>query len=418
MSKELLFLDLFAGGGGLSEGFIRSGFTPVAHVEKDKAACYTLKTRMAYHWLKRQGHIDYVNYLQGKITRQQLYDIVPAREISSVINDEIEKATLPEIFCRVDELLEGRSPDLIIGGPPCQAYSLVGRARDQKRMKGDKRNYLYQYYAEFLDRYKPRYFVFENVMGLLSAKPDEGKPYLSNMLSLFKEAGYETEYRVLSSEKYGVLQNRNRIFLIGRRGNGTGFFPELEEWNPSVQVGEAFTDLPSLGAGEGSVYPCNIKQYTGNYLYEAGIKEKEMPVTWHWSRPHREQDLEIYRIAVLKWNNHKERLNYNDLPERLKTHKNRKAFLDRFKVVAGDLPFSHTIVAHLEKDGHYYIHPDLKQNRSLTPREAARLQTFPDNYFFESIDGRPRRTNAFRQIGNAVPVLLAEKIARKLLEVL
>ncbi len=140
-------------------------------------------------------------------------------------------------------------------------------------------------------------------------------------------------------------------------------------------------------------------------------------MTWHQARPNTEQDLEIYRIAVDLWNRQKTRLNYNLLPDHLKTHRQRRAFLDRFKVVAADLPLSHTVVAHIAKDGHYYIHPDIAQNRSITPREAARLQTFPDDYYFESSSGVPGRTPAFRQIGNAVPVLLARKIAGKLQEV-
>ena len=126
--------------------------------------------------------------------------------------------------------------------------------------------------------------------------------------------------------------------------------------------------------------------------------------------------MEIYRRAVELWIKEKKRLEYDDLPEYLKTHNNRTAFVDRFKVVAADLPAAHTVLAHLAKDGHYYIHPDIKQNRSITPREAARLQTFPDDYFFEGVTEKPSRAAAFRQIGNAVPVLLARKIAEKLKE--
>ena len=139
-------------------------------------------------------------------------------------------------------------------------------------------------------------------------------------------------------------------------------------------------------------------------------------MTWHQARPHTEQDLEIYRIAVRRWNEGRQRLKYSTLPPHLKTHRNRVSFTDRFKVVAGDLPFAHTVVAHICKDGHYYIHPDVEQNRSITPREAARLQTFPDDYYFEGVNGRPSRTHAFRQIGNAVPVLLSRGIAAKLKE--
>ena len=158
--------------------------------------------------------------------------------------------------------------------------------------------------------------------------------------------------------------------------------------------------------------------YNGKYLFDAKIKEQDLAsVTLHCARPHTAQDLKIYKKVVQLWNKEKKRLSYTDLPKKLQSQKNLDSFLDRFKVVASDLPYSQTVVAHIAKDGHYFIHPDIKQNRSLTPREVARLQTFPDNYYFESASGRPSRTTAFKQIGNAVPVLLAEKIATALLEV-
>lgn len=418
MKKSLKYLDLFAGAGGLSEGFIRAGFEPVAHVESDKAACFTLKTRMAYYWLKEQDRIDvYVDYLNGKLTRSEFYEQIPDEVTESVINAEIGPKSLSEIFQKVDTMLGDQKIDLIIGGPPCQAYSLVGRSRDRNSMKGDKRNFLYIYYAEFLRQYRPSYFVFENVTGLLSAKDSDDKFYFDKMRDLFRECGYETEYKILSSEEYGVLQNRKRIILVGKKGNSTGFYPEPEKWNPGVTVNDALYDLPVIGAGEGSIDPCRTKEYHGAWQHDAGIRNETFPVTCHQARPNTEQDLEIYRLAVELWNTDKVRLNYNSLPERLQTHNHRDSFLDRFKVVASDLPYSHTVVAHIAKDGHYYIHPDIQQNRSITPREAARLQTFPDDYFFESCVGMPKRTPAFRQIGNAVPVLLAEKMAKKLRDV-
>ena len=418
MARKLNFLDLFAGAGGLSEGFIRAGFEPVAHVELDQAACFTLRTRMAYHWLKAHGRTGlYADYLNGDISRPEFYEHVPEQVVGTVINAEIGAETLPVIFRQVDTLVGNRALDLIVGGPPCQAYSIAGRSRDRNRMKGDKRNYLYLYYAEFLKRYKPSYFVFENVAGLLSARDADGNLYFNAMRDLFHECGYETEYMTLSAEDYGVLQSRKRIILVGRRGQATGFYPEPDKWNPGVKVREVFCDLPAIGAGEGVPGPCRVKTYRGTWQIEAGIRNEELPVTWHQARPNNKQDLEIYRIVVDLWDREKTRLDYNSLPDRLKTHRHRDSFLDRFKVVASDLPFSHTVVAHIAKDGHYYIHPDIKQNRSITPREAARLQTFPDDYYFESGNGGPGRTPAFRQIGNAVPVLLARKIADKLKEV-
>src|SRR5574344_1222711 len=413
--SKLRFLDLFAGAGGLTEGFIQAGFDPIAHIEMNSSACCTLKTRMCFHWLKANDKLSvYKAYLAGKITRDVLYSYVPSFVLDSVLNVEISDNTIDTVFSEIDKLLYGNSVDLIIGGPPCQAYSLVGRSRDENGMKNDKRNYLFKYYAEFLEKYQPRYFVFENVLGLLSAKDKKGIRYFDEMRELFHQKGYITEYRILKANDYGVLQNRKRIILVGKKGTDADFYPEPEQWNPNVTVAEIFSDLPTLNAGEGSVLPCAMRPYTRHWLYDSGIKNNDMPVTWHQSRPNNKQDLKIYRIAVKKWNKDDARLNYNDLPEKLKTHSNRVSFVYRFKVVASDLPYSQTVVAHISKDGHYYIHPDINQNRSLTPREAARLQTFPDDYFFESESGKPSRTDAFKQIGNAVPVLLAKKIAESL----
>lgn len=418
MRQKLNFLDLFAGAGGLSEGFIQAGFAPVAHVESDRAACYTLRTRMAYHWLLDHKQAElYVKYLNAETDRRELYGCVPEQVVRSVINAKICAETLPNIFKQIDGLIGNQTLDLIIGGPPCQAYSLAGRSRDKEGMVGDERNYLYRYYAEFLKRYKPLFFVFENVTGLLSARDKSGKLYFDAMRDVFGKCGYETEYMILDAQEYGVLQSRKRIILVGRRGTRSGFYPMPDKWNPGVNVSEVFCDLPSLHAGEGFAAPCHIKSYHGNWQIEAGIRKPDMPVTLHQARPNTEQDLEIYRMVVALWNRERARLDYNSLPDRLKTHQNRDSFVDRFKVVASDLPFSHTVVAHIANDGHYYIHPDIQQNRSITPREAARLQTFPDDYYFESSTGRPKRTPAFRQIGNAVPVLLARKIAAKLQEV-
>ena len=416
MKKGLKFLDLFAGAGGLSEGFIDAGFVPVAHVEIDPAASFTLRTRMAYHWLNDNDYLDpYIRYLKRKIDRHQLYASVPEEIIDSVINKEIGKATISSIFSKIDANLGDKKLDLIVGGPPCQAYSIAGRARDENRMVGDKRNYLYTFYAQFLDRYKPRYFVFENVLGLYSARDVNGNSYLEAMLNLFRSCGYHVEYQTLSAEDYGVLQRRKRIIIVGRRGRKDGFFPQPDTWSPNVTVQEVFRDLPEIGSGEGSIGPCKTKKQVSEWRKQALAGNASCPVTMHQARTNKEQDLEIYRMVVELWNQENSRFEYNMLPQRLISHKNDESFLDRFKVVAADLPYSHTVVAHIAKDGHYYIHPDIRQNRSITPREAARIQTFPDDYFFESASERTGRTAAFKQIGNAVPVLLARKIAEKLM---
>ncbi|BCX74809.1 DNA cytosine methyltransferase [Acinetobacter sp. Tol 5] len=411
------FLDLFAGAGGLSEGFVQAGFEPVAHVESDAAACATLRTRQVFHWLKQQNNIQsYIDYLNGQTSRKDFWSVAPKSVLDSVINEFIESKTLETIFDKVDKILNGKELDLIVGGPPCQAYSLIGRARGN--MKDDPRNHLYIQYAEFLKRYQPKYFVFENVLGLLSARDPDGELYFDKMKRLFKEVGYSIEYKILNAVEFGVLQNRKRIILIGKRGqNHENFYPEFIKDIGNATVKDALIDLPKIQAGEGSHLPCEISKNQSKWLKLANISTK-LPVTWHQSRPNTKQDLEIYKSVVQVWNDHQKRLNYNDLPERLKSHKVTTSFTDRFKIVAADLPASHTVVAHMSKDGHHYIHPDIEQNRSLTPREAARLQTFPDDYFFESQSGKASRTSAYKQIGNAVPVLLANKIAEKILEIL
>lgn len=327
------YLDLFAGAGGLSEGFTRAGYEPVAHVEMDKAACFTLRTRAAYHWLKKENKLDIYNrYLNGQMSRDEFYKEIPESVLDTVLNYEIGSDTLPKIFADVDKLLNGEKLDLIIGGPPCQAYSLAGRSRSETKMVGDKRNYLYRYYADFLNKYKPKYFVFENVLGLLSAKDEDGTLHFDNMQKLFEKYGYSTEFRPLNASDYGVLQNRKRIILIGKLGKGEkNFYPEIAKITSVHKVGELFCDLPAIQAGGGTIKPVATNPYKGKYLTAAGIKEYDTePVTFHQARPHTEQDLEIYRIVVDTWNKQKTRIAYTDLPEKLRTHNNTKCFLDRF----------------------------------------------------------------------------------------
>ena len=416
------YLDLFAGAGGLSEGFIKAGFEPIAHVELSQSACYTLKTRTAFHYLEKTGNLaPYIQYTSGQISRNQLYEQIPAERLNSVICEEISAKTLKALFSKIDNLKGGEPTDLIVGGPPCQAYSLMGRSRDPNNMLHDKRNYLFSFYVKFLEHYQPRYFVFENVLGLLSAKDENGYHYLDMMTVAFNRAGYQIDLQILNARDYGVLQNRKRIIIIGKRTNEADFhFRWPMHINTDAKVRAVFSDLPIIHAGEGDVYNCQLLNNPDPWLIESGVRSQvpSMPVTYYCSRTHKEQDLKIYRIAVKKWDEYQERLKYSDLPECLKTHRNQESFLDRFKVVAADENASQSIVAHIAKDGHYYIHPSLEQNRSLTPREAARLQTFPDDYYFESISGTPSRTDAYRQIGNAVPVRLAYVIAQKLWEVM
>lgn len=404
------YIDLFSGAGGFSEGFKRAGFEPVAHVEVDPAACFTLKTRLAYYYLRVNNKSDiYVKYLKGEISREQLYSFIPAHILESVINLSIGNKTNHSIFQIIDKLNGRNDIDIIVGGPPCQAYSLVGRARDENGMEGDPRNYLYVQYGRFLKKYTPKLFVFENVIGLLSA--GNGK-HFRNIQRYFRRLGYIVEPHRVNAHAFGVLQKRERIIIIGwQKDINLSIDPLTKPDNFNYQVQSIFRDLPEIQAGGGSDKYLTYTSEINDYLRFAKIRNGLDILTQHVARPHSDQDKEIYRITVEKWCQSQVRLDYNELPERLKTHQNRNSFLDRFKVVAGDLLYSQTIVAHIAKDGHYYIHPDIKQARSISVREAARLQSFPDDYYFEGVKEGQNRTTAFKQIGNVVPALMAEKIA-------
>ena len=403
--KKYNFIDLFAGAGGLSEGFIRAGFNPIAHVEMNPDACNTLKTRTAFHYLKEKGRVnEYNEYLKGEITRDELWSKIPQHLISSVINKEISPETLPQIFNIIDQELQEKDVDIVIGGPPCQAYSVAGRAR--KNMDDDPRNHLYKHYVEFLKKYKPKMFVFENVPGILSANNGH---YLQLIFDAVRDAGYELDKKVLNAKDFGVLQDRKRVIIIGWKIDLEIGYPEFDKSEMEYEIAKhLFADLPKLKSGQGEWNATKYIKKTNSYLESTGIRNGIDFTTQHIARYNNENDLEIYRIAVEKWINENKRLNYSELPERLIRHNNTKTFTNRFQVV-NHKGVSHTVVAHICADGHYYIHPDINQNRSITVREAARIQSFPDDYFFES-----SRTAAFKQIGNAVPVLMAEGIAKKI----
>lgn len=415
--RKLNFIDLFAGAGGLSEGFVRAGLQPIAHVEMNKDACDTIKTRTAFHHLKEIGELKvYEKYLKDYIDRESLWSYLPENIKDSVINSEISEKTIPSIFERINKNLDlngisKKDIDFIIGGPPCQAYSVAGRARDPKRMEDDPRNFLYKFYVKFLEEYRPKMFVFENVPGILSAKNGE---YLEKIFKAVEKAGYElrlppTSNNSLNSKDFNVLQNRKRVIIIGWKKELKLSYPEFNKQENSNEIlRDLFDDLPKLQNGQGTMGVVKYASEPTRYLLENKLRGTFNFVTQHLARPTNENDREIYRIAVDLWNDGKKRLNYSKLPERLIKHNNVNTFVNRFQVVDGT-GISHTVVAHIAMDGHYYIHPDIHQNRSISVREAARIQTFPDDFHFEG-----SRTAIFKQIGNAVPVLMAEGIAKKL----
>ncbi len=407
--RELNFVSVFTGASGLDEGFIKAGYNPISHVEMNKEACLTTKTRMAYHYLLENNKSKiYFDYLKQKITREELYQQIPTEILDSVLNVEITDSSIKSIFNKIKSIQNNKHVDIIIGGPPCQAYSLVGRARDPGNMEEDPRNKLYIQYGRFLEEFSPRAFVFENVPGLLSASKGE---HFKNLKIYFKKLGYEVYHKTLDASDYGVLQARKRVIIVGWLKENDYGFPEIAKITKQFTVNDAFYDLPILKPGDGF----NITKYIedkNEYLERFELRNGVNFVTQHISRPHNSRDLEIYKTAIKKWNEGTERLKYPDLPVELKTHKNESSFIDRYKVIDGS-GIAHTVVAHIAKDGHYYIHPDIEQCRSISIREAARLQSFPDDFFFEG-----SRTAAFKQIGNAVPPLMAYAIAQKMKELL
>lgn len=382
----LNYIDLFAGAGGLSEGFIQSGYRPVAHVEMNGYAAKTLETRIAYYYLKDNGELNsYYDYEKGKITRTQLLEKIPEEELKTVINKEMSESTIKGIFNTIDEIKKEKGIekiDVIIGGPPCQAYSLVGRAQSSHMvvpMEDDPRNELYKMYVQFLNKYKPRMFVFENVAGIKSAR---GGQAFKNLQMYMKRVGYEICYDELNAHDFGVLQSRKRVIIVGWL-KGTGYdYPSFEVIHSNAEVWDLLKDLPALNPGdEAREHTMKDMSRLKDYVKENNIRIKSDVLTGHIARPHTAQDIEIYKRAIDMWfeNKRHERLKYDDLPEDLKTHKNRTSFVDRFKVVEGDMDHCHTILAHLSKDGHYFIHPDIEQHRSIT--ESIRTQ----QYMFEEL---------------------------------
>ena len=405
--KEFSFIDIFAGAGGLAEGFILNSFKPVAHIEMNKFACDTLLTRAAYHYLCEHNKISiYNNYLSGKITRDKMLSYIPNDIKKTILNITLSENNLTSTFKTIRENLpNNKNVDVLVGGPPCQAYSLVGRAVKGKKIIDDPRNFLYKIYLKFLNEFKPKVFIFENVVGLLSANNGS---YLNSLKYGISKAGYNLDLKILVASDFGVLQNRKRIIIIGIRKDlkKENLFPDSTKFSKKYTLSEIFLDLPPLLDDK------KVQEYCNDitpYCKKTNLRTKTDVLTQHYRRYINEHDKMIYRLAISKWNREKKRLLYTDIPLNQRTHKNQKSFLDRFKVVASNEHESQTILAHLSKDGHYFIHPDINQCRSITIREAARIQSFPDSYYFEG-----NRGAAFTQIGNAVPPLMSKAIASKI----
>lgn len=297
---QLNFIDLFAGAGGLSEGFFQAGFNPIAHVEMNKSASKTLETRSAYYYLKKNNELDlYYQYERGQITRDELFSHIPDDVIKTVINAEMSPDTLPGIFEQIDTILKEdkvSDVDVIIGGPPCQAYSLVGRAQSSHMltpMEEDPRNELYKMYTRFLTKYQPRMFVFENVAGLLTAR---GGDAFKNLTAHLKRVGYEIDFKEQNAADFRVLQKRKRIIIIGWRKGTDYFYPEFEKIKSNAIVYDLLDDLAPVERGqENDAYRLTYDQCSA-YLKENNIRTEEDVVTHHIARPNNDSLFDLYGL--------------------------------------------------------------------------------------------------------------------------
>lgn len=494
--RPIPVIDLFAGPGGLGEGFSAATtcegnrvFDIQVSIEKDSVAHRTLSLRALFRAFPRGDAPDcYYDYLRRNISRQDLLNNPAIATEVARSNAEAHCATLgetpaEEIDKWISNAIGDTDPWVLIGGPPCQAYSIAGRSRmrgaDPTAFEKDKRHFLYKEYLRIIQKFQPAVFIMENVKGLLSSTHD-GSPIFERILQDLSSPADGLEYEIRSfvsdknageleprdfiieSEQYGVPQTRHRVILLGvRKDYAHRNHRPLVVAHNQVNVKDALHGLPKVRSRLSrepdsfaswldalTQAPKALKGWRSSSRFEiesrmssALAKARKiqhvggefLPVSngvitpvsgdlgsWyvdprlggicqHETRQHMRSDLHRYMFAACYSESFGVSPKIQRFPEKLlPDHKNVDAeeipFKDRFRVQVWHSP-STTIVSHIAKDGHYYIHPDPAQGRSLTVREAARLQTFPDNYYFEG-----NRTQQYAQIGNAVPPYLARQL--------
>lgn len=500
--QEIPVIDLFAGPGGLGEGFCTAGgkrgprYRLVLSVECDAFAHRTLTLRAFCREFTTRGRPlprPYFAHVGGDMSREDLFNRYPTEASAAVEEACLARLGDAEGDREVHDRLERHRikgvdfrSSVFIGGPPCQAYSLVGRARRARataaghyREESDGRHTLYREYLRLITEFRPAAFVMENVRGILSSRLG-GQPIFAQILADLSRAGYDLHALggqeeppligsqvdprrfLLLANEHGVPQRRARVFVVGTRSDlrvnsGSLELPRLSA--PHGTVHDAIHDLPHLrsgisGADSTDAWQACVRDHARGLARELRAKNpkvasllqaisghrsrlprlravtelpadgRERIVLNHETRSHISQDLERYLFLATCAFVAGKSPDLSDMPSRLlPAHRNviqaiaegdvsQVAFADRFRVQTAREPAT-TITSHIAKDGHYFIHPDPRQCRSLTVREAARLQTFPDDYFFCG-----PRTEQYHQVGNAVPPALARRIAQVLQSVI
>lgn len=407
MTKKIKTIDLFAGCGGLTDGFEQTElYETLACVEWEKEPCKTLATRLKDKWNYKNA-FETVYHFDIQRTDELIngWDNDPIYGSSKGINAVVEK--------------EG-GIDVVIGGPPCQAYSIAGRIRDENGMNDDYRNYLFESYLKVVDHFKPKAFIFENVPGLLSAKPG-GISIVERITEEFEKKGYVItnnlrENALIDCTKFGVPQARKRMVILGVNKNlikenpaialhdfYNFIFPKYQSKSTKT-VQQAISDLPKL-------LPLDNPIVLSKRKFSHSYNNFEIPN--HIPRMHSKRDIETFELLTVDIESGQNKYSSTDaLKELYFEITGRRSNIHKYHVLKWNKP-SNTIPAHLYKDGLRHIHPDPKQARTITVREAGRLQSFDDDFVFTGSS-----SDQYKMVGNAVPPKFAKAIALALNEFL
>lgn len=407
-NKKYTFIDLFAGCGGLSEGFMESRhFKGIAHIEWEYPMVQTLRNRLITKWHESDEQAQ---------KRVILFDIQRTDELlngywTQETKDLYAKYNSLEAQKGLKHLINGDSVDLIIGGPPCQAYSIHGRATDKNSMQDDYRNYLFESFVKVVDDIKPKAFIFENVTGMLSAKPG-GKPVVERIYKAVSEIGYtilepqKFKDAVYNAYDYSVPQNRERVILCGIR-NGSGL--SIADFYNALSMSKSSKHLTVRDAigGLPPIFPLKkIEKVKGRNVSHYATDESD---PFHLPRHCSSRDIQVFRDWIA---NDMNKCSQQEAIEFYKKVTGKETLYRKYRNLEWDKP-SPTVVAHLQKDGFMFIHPDIEQARFITIREAALLMSFPKDFEFVG-----NRAYCYKMIGNAVPVNFAKAIADSIYKII